>query len=69
MLNAIQSRDLLSNVQTRSDQLFTALHAKLGQHPNIGDIRGRELSIGLEIVKDRDIKEPLDPALKTAATF
>ncbi len=69
VLNAILGRGLLQDVRKRSDQLFAALHAKFGQHPNIGDIRGRGLFIGLEIVKDRETKETLDPSLKAAANF
>ncbi|MCO4825258.1 MAG: aspartate aminotransferase family protein [Amylibacter sp.] len=69
VLNAIIRRGLINDVRTRSDQLFAALQAKFGQHPHIGDIRGRGLFIGLEIVKDRDTKTPLDPTLKAAANF
>ncbi len=69
VLNAIIGRGLINDVRARSDQLFAALQAKFGQHPHIGDIRGRGLFIGLEIVKDRDTKTPLDPALKAAANF
>ncbi len=43
--------------------LLDELRAAFGQHPNIGDIRGRGLFIGLEFVADRDSKTPFDPAL------
>ncbi|RKF14715.1 aspartate aminotransferase family protein [Roseovarius spongiae] len=50
----------------RSAELGEALDAKLraafGQHPHIGDIRGRGMFRGLEIVEDRETKEPFDPA-------
>ena len=67
VVRAILDRGLLGSVNQRSEQLFSALHAQFGQHSHIGDIRGRGLFIGLEIVKDRDTKTPFDPALKIAA--
>ncbi|WP_133487668.1 aspartate aminotransferase family protein [Aliiroseovarius marinus] len=43
-------------------RLNDALHAEFGQHPHIGDIRGRGMFRGLEIVADRDSKAPFDPS-------
>ena len=43
---------------------MAGLEAKLGQHPNVGDIRGRGLLQGIELVTNRDTKTPFDPALK-----
>lgn len=59
----IQRDDLLANVRLQGDNLRTALEARFGQHPHIGDIRGRGLFLALELVANRDTKEPLDPAL------
>ena len=67
VVNAILGRDLLGNVAKRSEQLFAALQEKFGQHPHIGDIRGRGLFLGLEIVEDRETKTPFDPSLSIAA--
>ncbi len=60
---AIQSRDLLADVRARGEVLAVALNGRFGDHPNVGDIRGRGLFWGLEMVADRAAKEPFDPAL------
>jgi adenosylmethionine-8-amino-7-oxononanoate aminotransferase len=44
------------------DVLGEALQARFGQHPHIGDIRGRGMFRGLELVEDRESKAPFDPA-------
>ena len=35
-------------------------------HPNVGNIRGKGLFVGIELVKDRLKKHPFDPALDLA---
>ncbi|RDK08690.1 aspartate aminotransferase family protein [Cupriavidus lacunae] len=58
---------LLANVLARGEQLRERLREALGDHPNLGDIRGRGLFVGVEFVAERDSKATLDPALKTHA--
>ena len=55
--------DLLQNVLNRGEQLRAALRRELGEHPNVGDIRGRGLFVGVEFVADRADKRALDPKL------
>lgn len=63
VLEQMEQRDLISNVRARGAQLRAALEERFGQHPNVGDIRGRGLFLGLELVADRETKAPFDPAL------
>ncbi|HIP77600.1 MAG TPA: aspartate aminotransferase family protein [Kiloniellaceae bacterium] len=63
----IESEDLLANVRDQGAALRAALEARFGNHHHVGDIRGRGLFIGLELVADRASKEPFDPALKLNA--
>lgn len=66
---AIREEKLLDNVQTQGKALRAALVERFGQNPHVGDIRGRGLFIGLELVADRDTREPLDPALQIHAAI
>ncbi|KDP86701.1 MULTISPECIES: aspartate aminotransferase family protein [Cupriavidus] len=63
----IAEEGLLANVLARGEQLRARLREVLGDHPNVGDIRGRGLFVGVEFVEDRASKATLDPALKVHA--
>ena len=69
VVQAIIDRDLLKSVKQRSAQLLNELKILFKTHSNVGDIRGRGLFIGLELVEDRDTKKPFDPSLKIAANI
>ncbi len=56
--------DLLSNVRRQGAYLSRRLKERFGNHPFVGDVRGRGLFQGLELVSDRATKEPFDPQLK-----
>jgi len=56
----IDRDDLLTNVRNVGELLFGELKIAFGDHPNVGNIRGRGLLIGLELVEDRDTKKPAD---------
>jgi adenosylmethionine-8-amino-7-oxononanoate aminotransferase len=59
--------DLIENVNTCGALLMQALKDRLGTHEHIGDIRGRGLFLGIEIVRDRATKTPFDPDWKLHA--
>jgi adenosylmethionine-8-amino-7-oxononanoate aminotransferase len=65
--NEIAENDLLTNVRAMGEALDKALVERLGNHRHVGDIRGRGLFRGVELVADRATKEPFDPALKLHA--
>ena len=48
-------------------KLEAALKDRFADHPHIGDIRGRGLFRGVELVSDRDTRQPFDPGLRIAA--
>nr|MBA2319886.1 acetyl ornithine aminotransferase family protein [Deltaproteobacteria bacterium] len=59
----ILDRELIANAQTVGAVLVDALQRAVGNHPRVGDIRGRGLMIGVELVKDRETRER-DPELR-----
>lgn len=63
--HVIERDGLLQNVLERGDQLRASLRRELGDHPNLGDVRGRGLFVGVEFVADRESKAALDPARRT----
>jgi adenosylmethionine-8-amino-7-oxononanoate aminotransferase len=65
----IEDEELLANVRERGTQLRTRLGDLLGEHPNVGDIRGRGLFLGIEFVADRATKEPLPTSADTAVSL
>ena len=65
----IERDGLLQRVQARGELLMKRLHETFDGHPHVGDIRGRGLFIGLEFVKDRESRQPFEPALQINATL
>jgi adenosylmethionine-8-amino-7-oxononanoate aminotransferase len=63
----IRRDNLLDNVRRQGAYLSRRLQERFGNHPFVGDVRGRGLFQGLEIVADRGSKEPFDPARKVHA--
>lgn len=61
VITQIRERGLLERVQVQGARLRGALAQRLGAHPHVGDIRGRGLLLGLELVRDRETKSTFDP--------
>ena len=63
----IRRDNLLENVSLQGAYLARRLNERFGNHPFVGDVRGRGLFQGLELVVDRDTRQPFDPHLKLHA--
>jgi adenosylmethionine-8-amino-7-oxononanoate aminotransferase len=63
----IRRDDLLANVRKQGSHLYRRLSERFRNHPFVGDVRGRGLFQGIELVLDRSNKEPFDPRLKIHA--
>lgn len=62
----VRELKLVENARVMGAYLEQRLKALLADHPNVGDIRGKGLFWGLEMVKDKKTKEPFDPKLRVA---
>jgi len=63
VIKEIDDQDLLNNVCQMGELLNTGLHSRFESNPYVGDIRGRGLFFGLELVADKESKNPFDPKL------
>ncbi|MEQ8814590.1 MAG: aspartate aminotransferase family protein [Thalassobaculum sp.] len=67
--HVIRDDNLLDNVRERGAELRQALESRFGNNPYVGDIRGRGLFLGIEMVADRATKEPFDPGRRLNAAI
>lgn len=58
VLRILESENLVEASRTKGELLLSLLRARLGDHPNVGEIRGRGLLVGLELVADRGTRAP-----------
>jgi 4-aminobutyrate aminotransferase-like enzyme/Ser/Thr protein kinase RdoA (MazF antagonist) len=58
VLDAIEEDGLQANAQRVGERMLGALRALMARHPVIGDVRGRGLYIGVELVTNRTTREP-----------
>ncbi|KQP20637.1 aspartate aminotransferase family protein [Pseudorhodoferax sp. Leaf267] len=63
----IQRDGLLAKVRSDGEHFSALLRQALGEHPHVGDIRGRGFFWGVELVAERARKTPFDPARKLHA--
>ena len=63
----IREDGLLDNVRRRGDALMRRLEERFGNHAHVGDVRGRGLFVGVELVADRASKAPFDPKARLHA--
>jgi adenosylmethionine-8-amino-7-oxononanoate aminotransferase len=66
VVKELLGRKLPQRAAELGEKLQAALEAEFGQHPNVGDIRGRGLFRGIELVADRSSKATFDPGLGIA---
>ncbi len=64
VLRILRSEDLVAASAVKGERLRTLLEGRLGDHRNVGEIRGRGLMVGVELVADREARAPFPRAAK-----
>jgi len=67
VLDVIEEEGLVERAKAMGEYLFDQLHTMQETHEEVGDVRGRGLLVGIELVTDRDSKTPAT-ALGAAVT-
>ena len=58
VLRILEREDLVAASKTKGERLLERVEARLGSHPNVGEVRGRGLLVGVELVADRTSRRP-----------
>jgi len=66
-LQLIDSMGLVANAGQTGAYFKKTMQEAIGDHPNVGDVRGEGMMLAVELVEDRDVRTFFDPALTTAA--
>jgi adenosylmethionine-8-amino-7-oxononanoate aminotransferase len=69
VMQVLEDEDLLTGVRQTGSLLKSRLLDVFGEHPNVGDVRGRGLLIGIELVQDRERKTAIAKELGVPAAI
>ncbi|WWD19403.1 hypothetical protein CI109_103863 [Kwoniella shandongensis] len=67
VLSIFESDDVVAVCAKRGAELHRSLIESLGDHPNVGEIRGRGLFLSIEFVKDKNTKATFSQGLPLAS--
>jgi taurine-pyruvate aminotransferase len=65
-MRIIEEENILDNVNKMGDYLMDALLELQQKHPIIGEVRGKGLFVGADLVKDQKTREPVDESVAVA---
>ncbi len=68
VLRILEAESLVAASATKGERLRALLHERLDGNAAVGDIRGRGLLVGIELVRDRESREPYPRAARLAET-
>jgi len=64
VLRILEAEALVEASAAKGERLRALATAAFGEHPAVGEIRGRGLLVGIELVQDRDSREPFPRAAR-----
>ncbi len=68
VLRILRDESLVDASAAMGERLRMSLAARLGEHPAVGEVRGRGLLVGLELVADRESRRPFPRAERVTET-
>ena len=69
VINYILEHNLVENSRQRGEQAIMGLGSLMEKHPIIGDVRGKGLMFGFELVKDQEKKIPFEAKKRVSRIF
>jgi adenosylmethionine-8-amino-7-oxononanoate aminotransferase len=64
VLRILEAEGLVEQSRLKGERLLGGLHDRLADHPAVGEVRGRGLLVGIELVEDRDTRRPFPRAAR-----
>lgn len=64
VLRILRDESLVEASAAKGERLLALLHGRLDETPTVGDIRGRGLLVGVELVADRETRRPYPRAAR-----
>jgi adenosylmethionine-8-amino-7-oxononanoate aminotransferase len=64
VLRILEAEGLVDQSAAKGEALLAGLRARLADHPAVGDVRGRGLLVGIELVEDRESRRPFPRAAR-----
>jgi hypothetical protein len=64
VLRILRDEDLIGASAEKGSRLLQLVRDRIGDHPNVGEVRGLGLMVGIELVEDRETKAPFPRAAR-----
>jgi hypothetical protein len=58
VLGILEKEDLVARAAAMGDRLLGSLQGSVGSHPLVGEVRGRGLLVGIELVEEKETRRP-----------